>query len=474
MRKIRFCYALLLTLAWLLSISCKKSTTSTFIPSPTPSGVPATVVLHPDRPGSLIPPTFTGFSYEVGAVTDSNFLTPVNSVLIQLIHNLGKGYIRVGGNSSDRVVWTGAPRNSSTGRDSLTTTDVNRLASFIRATGWPVIFGLNMGVFDVNRAAAEVSYLNNQLGTSITYWQNGNEPDLFSRNGHRQTTYQYQDYQLQWEQYYRAVKAICPACVFAGPDVAYNTKWITNFATAEDHNTSLLDGHYYRTGPASDSTITYKTILTTDPKLPGYLDALNNNAKAHQLGYRISECNSVYSGGKKSVSDVFASALWALDFMWTAVEHNCQGVNFHGGQGGAYTPIAINNGIPEPRPEYYALLAFHSAATGNLIPADVNTSQLNVSVYACKDATTEYVTLINKDDQQTAAFTIQPGIKAQSAQVLPLTAPSLTATTGVTFAGAQPDATGNFTPGQGTTYAPTNGNFVVNIPAGSAAVVIIR
>ncbi|MEC5142445.1 hypothetical protein [Chitinophaga sp. 212800010-3] len=473
MQKSAFSYILLLPLLWLLSASCRKSTTSIIVPPPL-TGTPVNITLHPDQPGSAIPATFTGFSYETGAVTDSNFLTPSNSVLIRLIQNLGKGYLRIGGNSSDNLVWTGAPRNNNTGKDSLTTTDVNRLSAFINATGWPVIFGLNMGVFDINRAAAEVNYLNNQTGAHISYWQSGNEPDLFSRNGHRPATYQYGDYQLQWELYYKAVKTVCPSCAFAGPDVAYNTKWVANFSAAESQHISLLDGHYYRTGPASDSNITYKTILAADTKLPGYLDALNNSAKAHQLTYRISECNSVYSGGRKGVSDVFAAALWTLDFMWTAAGHNCQGVNFHGGQGGAYTPIAMTNGVPVARPEYYALLAFHSGAVGNLIPADVNTGQLNASVYACKDGGTEYVTLINKEEQQSIAITIQPGMKAQSAQVLPLSAPGLTSSSGVTFAGSQPDATGNFTPGPGTSYTPSNGNFVINIPAGSAAVVIIR
>lgn len=458
------------------STGCKKDSTGNrnTLPPQAINGTPVNVTLHPDQPGYPVPAMFTGFSYEIGAVLDSNFLSPSNTVLIQLIHNLGKGYLRVGGNSSDKLVWTGAIRTGSTGKDSLASSDIERLASFIHATGWPVIFGLNMGIFDAVRAQSEAVYVNQQFGAAMAYLQQGNEPDLYARNGHRDLTYLYQNYQQQWEQYYKVVHSACPSCTFAGPDVAYNTKWIAGFSAGEHSNIGLVTGHYYRTGPASDSSITYKTILLPDPKLPNYLDALDNSAKAYQLSYRISECNSVYSGGRKGVSDVFASALWTLDFMWTALQHHCQGVNFHGGQGGAYTPITNTNGAPVARPEYYALLAFHAGANGNLISADVNTGQLNASVYASKDGSAEYVTLINKEEQQTIAFTIHPGLKATTAQVLSLTAPSLTATDGVTFAGSQPDATGHFTAGNDVTYSSSNGNFIFNIPAGSAAVVIIR
>ncbi|AHF14814.1 hypothetical protein NIASO_05750 [Niabella soli DSM 19437] len=452
--------------------SCTKSSTP---PLPPPQGAPVTLVLHPDQPGDALPATFTGFSYETSALTDGNFLSPSNTVLIQLIRNLGRGFLRVGGNSSDNLVWTGGPRSAQTGKDSLTTSDIDHFAAFANAVGWPVIFGFNMGVFDPARVVSEGTYLNNSsLKNTIAYLQNGNEPDLFAGNGHRSATFQLPDYEKQWEQYYTAIKSNNLSFPFAGPDVAYNTKWTAGFSASESHNIGLLTAHYYRTGPASDTTITYKTILADDTRLPTYLDALNTDAKAVQLPYRIAECNSVYSGGRKGVSDVFASALWALDFMWTAAMHHCQGVNFHGGQGGAYTPIAMTNGIPIARPEYYALLAFHAAAMGRLIPGNVSGTRLNVNIFACADTGTEYVTIINKEEQQAIALTIQPGIKAQTAQALALTAPGLTATSGITFAGSQPDASGNFAPQKSPVYAPTNGNIVIAIPAGSAMVVIIK
>ena len=125
---------------------------------------------------------------------------------------------------------------------------------------------------------------------------------------------------------------------------------------------------------------------------------LNTASGQYGLPYRISECNSVYDGGKTGVSDVFASALWALDFMWTVAENNGQGINFHGGSSGAYSPIVLENGAPIPKPEYYAMLAFkYGSAGGTIIPATLGNTLYNCSAYAGKSGNLTYLTLINKD-----------------------------------------------------------------------------
>ena len=117
-------------------------------------------------------------------------------------------------------------------------------------------------------------------------------------------------------------KALRPNASFAGPDVdPFNNDWIKWFAANENKNIVLMDGHYYVTGPASDSSITYHNILTDNPKLNGYLSLLYSQSSKYNLPFRISECNSIWGGGKHDVSDTFASSLWALDFMWAVAEN---------------------------------------------------------------------------------------------------------------------------------------------------------
>lgn len=42
-----------------------------------------------------------------------------------MMKNLGNGVLRLGGNSSDKISWTGMPRIDYMRKDSLTTTDVD-------------------------------------------------------------------------------------------------------------------------------------------------------------------------------------------------------------------------------------------------------------------------------------------------------------------------------------------------------------
>jgi hypothetical protein len=115
-------------------------------------------------------------------------------------------------------------------------------------------------------------------------------------------------------------------------------------------------------------------------------------AARHGLGYRLEETNSAAGRGVHGVSDVAASATWALSAMFHAAcpqppgdsgaNADCHtgatGVNFHAaevrrffasGDGNAYyNPIAYDptaaGRAPRARPEYYALLLFSRFAQG--------------------------------------------------------------------------------------------------------------
>jgi hypothetical protein len=49
------------------------------------------------------------------------------------------------------------------------------------------------------------------------------------------------------------------------------------------------------------------------------------------LGFRMTEGNSCFGGGKPGVSDALASALWAMDYMLYVASKGYVGVNLHGG-----------------------------------------------------------------------------------------------------------------------------------------------
>jgi hypothetical protein len=451
------------------------------LPPPSGATVSITVNVNENERGYPISTVFEGLSYETGLFGENpDFLNENNAVLIQLLKNLGKGILRIGGNSSDEIQWTGASRSANTPTTgTLTTTDVDHLAAFSKAAGWPVIFGLNLGKYNVDTAASEASYVSKSLKNNLYVLQSGNEPDVYKYKT-RPSSYVFTDYQREWNDYFSAVKKIAPQTRFAGPDaVPFDPFWVNSFVISEHSNINLIDNHYYATGPASDPSITCQTILTSDPRLGNFLVQLNNIGIKYRLPYRISECNNVYGGGKPGVSDAFASALWALDFMWSVAESNGQGINFHGGPPHfAYSPITMNNGQVTAKPEYYAMLAFKYAVNNaKIIPATIVNPRAyyNCSSYACANADgSTSVTLINKDDSRNFVFTIKLDKTAQNIATYRLLAPSVISTSGVTFAGSGINADGSFAPSTIEEKTINSKTFVITVPAGSAAVVMVK
>jgi hypothetical protein len=437
-----------------------------------------TLNIHQYQSSNSIPPTFLGLSFETAILTrNPEYLNGNNSSLIQLIKNLGPGILRIGGDSSDQIAWTGKPRNDKSSADSLTTSDVDRLSAFSMATGWKVLYGLNMGSNDAAAAADEARYVHNVLGNNLYALQFGNEPDVYMKNSIRTAGYQIKDYVNDWDSYYSAVNVSIPGVALAGPDISNKGDWLSGFAFTRHDKIKMLDAHYYVTGPAWSPSITYYNLLYKDYYLSRYLGDIKASASAYGLPFRITECNSIYGGGKAGTSDVFASALWALDFMWIVAENGGQGVNFHDGQGLVYSPATMSNGALVIHPEYYAMLAFkYGNKGGKIVPIDFsdNQSQYNCSAYACLNADgTWSVTIINKDITD-IAFTLQLTKATASIEILRLTAPSVTAASGVEFAGSTVSSDGSFKPSNTEHLAANKDNCAVNVPAGSAAVVVVH
>lgn len=140
----------------IILVACRKEHGN---PGPVPPPIdPGTITVAVDQnhPGYPIYPAFEGLSFETQILTKNpEYLNTNNNVLIQLIKNLGPGILRIGGDTSDEIDWTGAPRDANTPANVLTTSDIDRLAAFSRVSGWPVLFGLNLGSNHVGASVNE-------------------------------------------------------------------------------------------------------------------------------------------------------------------------------------------------------------------------------------------------------------------------------------------------------------------------------
>ena len=424
------------------------------------------------HPGIKISDDFTGLSFETRAVVKDTSFTASNTVLINLIKLLGNGILRIGGNSVENSVFTFNKRNKSTGQDSITTDDIDRVFSFAEKTGWKVIFGLNLGKFDPKLAALEAQYAW-KYKSQIHSFEIGNEPNHFIQHETRDSSWGYSNFKTEFETYAKTIKNLVPDAHFSGPTTASNyIPWFVDFAKEESQNVCLLTHHHYPMSPAKGSVpqMLSKKLMRT---ISGLFKNLVSISADQNKKFRLAECNSVYNGGLSGVSNSFASALWGADFMFTLAQSGAVGINFHTGATNAYTPISFSKRVYTAKPLYYGMMLFGLGSKGNFLPVKVSDTLANISCYAVKDSLREITfTLINKDTLQSYNINITlSGISNFSTcSILRLTAPSVYSTSAVTLGGDSVKYDGTWIPKNNEQVSTdVKGNFIVTVDAGSAA-----
>src|SRR5579859_4593165 len=112
---------------------------------------------------------FIGFGYETSAVAQSSFFSGANLTMIRLYKNLSPhGLIRIGGIISDHTRYI--PDGASAARTQTEVTVINEqnlidLGDFARATGWKVMWGLNLGTGSRTEAVQEALAVKAALGS---------------------------------------------------------------------------------------------------------------------------------------------------------------------------------------------------------------------------------------------------------------------------------------------------------------------
>ncbi len=423
-----------------------------------------TLAVSTDSVRFTIPDNFMGLSYGPDAIGDTTQLSPTDNAMLLLLRQIGPGVLRFGGNSMDNK-----------GIIPFDSLKYRRALDFVSAIGWKTMMGLPLGTFDTTGAKSIVSFISSYGKKNLISYEIGNEPDLYSRNGLRATTYAVTDYEKEFSQYYAAVRKIVPDAPFSGPTTA-TAPWVVPFAAAAASQIMLLTQHHYVEGPAGDPSVTIAKLLSPSSKqaIVSKMNTMYAAAAAAGVPARLSECNSVYSGGQKGVSDVFAAALWTADFMFSIANAGIVGVNFHGGGTGPYTPIADSAGTLKPRPEYYGMLFFKYASSGKIVKSKLNDTTVNVGAYVVKSSGDSVkVSLINKDSVNAYTITVQ-GISSQNPGTLVrLQAASLHSTSGITLGGDSIGIAKAWSPSASETVARSANQYVVSLPKASAAVLTV-
>jgi hypothetical protein len=437
------------------------------------------VTVRADRPLGMIAPDFMGLGYEISSVSRPGLMSPANKVYVQLLRTLGpRGVIRIGGNTADYANYSKSAAAVSSARGTIVNDAVlEDLGGFLQATGWKLIWALDLGKGTEADAIAEARIVSSIAGERLLAFEIGNEPDLFARAKHRNPGYGYADWLAEYRRYKAALRREFPRIPFAGPDAAVTTDWVTRFAADEGKDSVILTHHYYREGQNPSSSI--EKLLGVDPKLQPQLTALKAASQACGVPYRICEVNSFSGGGRPGVSDTMAGALWALDYMFTLAANGCSGVNMETGVNhldfiSSYSPIGDDeHGHYSAKPEYYGMLAFSLAAKGQLLAIENDANSPEVKAYATRPGNGAIaLTLINKGDT-TPVLSVNLGehVKAKQASVIRLSGPAIDAKTGITLGGAEVTPEGTWTAAKSESAHVRNGQLSITLHPFSAAIV---
>ncbi len=440
-------------------------------PQPTPSG-PQTIASVSVAATELgtIGAGFAGLSYEKNSMALPRF-EPGNTDLIGLFRRLGPSLLRIGGNSVDTTQWAASGAGRTSGQ--VAPSDIDALSGFLQATGWTVLYGVNLATSTPAAAAAEVAYAAQSLGEGLYAIEIGNEPDLYG--GKYFSSWSVGDFEQRWGLFRSAILQAAPGVRVTGPATAGNiSTWTVPFG---EHVGSgeivLLTQHYYR-GNGQSASSTAAELVSPDPHLIVDLATLAAGAGKIGVPFRIAETNSFYNGGANGVSDSYASSLWVIDHLFNIAQGGGVGANLHGGgDGDGYTPIADSDGmVVEARPEYYGLLLFTLAGQGSVLQTTVAAGALDVSGYAIRTQGGGLsVVEVKKNSTQILKLSVDTGLTINTAALQVLTGPALDDTSGVAIQGAAVAADGSFAPAAPYTASIAGGVVSCYVPALSAVLI---
>ena len=455
-----------------------------------------TIAIDQTRGAGIIEPDYMGLGYEISSVAIPGLLSAKNTPYVQLVRNLGRnqfmdrrGVIRIGGNTSDYATYAANGTAVSSPKGTVVTeANLIELRGFLDELRWNLIWGLNLGGDHLDNAVEEALAVARILGDRLIAFEIGNEPDLFGRAGHRPADYNYDAWLKDYRRYKAAIRAVLPNARFAGPDLAGAADWMSRFAKDEGKDIALLTAHHYITGQANPAA-TIETMLAEEKKYQGALASFADTMKANRILWRMCETASFSGGGKDGASNTFASALWALDYLFVLASYGCSGVNMqtgvnHLGKISYYTPISDDlNGHYGAAPEYYGLLAFAQLPAGGMSPVTVGANGINLTAWSVADISKgeRALAIINKDATQDADVSIagidmvgpdiKPNVRMARGHAMRLTGPALNAKDGVKLGGASVASDGSWS---GAKYEPVkvaDGKASLHVPAASAALV---
>ena len=461
------------------------------------SPVDGQVTLARGRVSTRVPGSFLGVSTEYWTVPIWAGHMRLLRRVLALLSADGPVRLRIGGDSADRVIW--APRRElPEWVFELTPSWLAQTSRIVRTAHVKLILDLNLVTATPAAAARWARSAVNRLPTgSITAFEVGNEPDIYSRRAWLRITagpgvpalpqrITAASYARSFLLYSRALSAAAPGVPLLAPALAEpqrNFGWVTTLLRAPHPDLAGITAHRYPYSacarPGSPTFPTIARILSEQATVSMGRTALTVEriSDRARLPLWLTEINSVTCGGTRGVSDTFATALWAPDALMELVRAGVEAASVHVRADAINMAFSLTDRGLVAHPLFYGMLLFERALGPGAIMVPVHLSapaSRHLKAWAIRiDGGVMHVLLLDKGDRP-ARVRLRLAL-AGSASVQRLLAPTISSTAQVSLAGQHLTPAGTWAGRQRVqTVSPASGGYVIALPRYSAALVTAR
>nr|AQW38601.1 beta-glucuronidase [Talaromyces pinophilus] len=310
------------------------------------------------------------------------------------------------------------------------------------------------------------------LGESLYGFEIGNEVNSWPGGSRRPANWTLQNYVDQWNQYATAISQnltgkdsmqLFQGCAFIAPrDVSDNiTIWNVEHAemdgmhsnkakTVADHDYMGANCHYTGAGPTIETSLFNRTNMLSRI---WYHDYLGNATADSGIEYVLGETNSISCQGAFNISDVMASAVWAVDYVLYLSSLKVSRVHFHMGTRYRYSPwqpIYYNDTEAHVKPIYYGNMFNAAVFAGGDKQTEVLVNETNFGAYTVyHKGRPESIVAVNLNMWNSTMDAVHRPYTAlllprtwNGARVSRLTNPGVDTADNITFAGQYVDGKG--------------------------------
>jgi hypothetical protein len=330
-----------------------------------------------------VPRSFLGFSTEYWTLPVDERRVALYDRVISLLHVRGDGrfVLRIGGVSSDHVLWGRPWHRPSSWAYALTSRWMTNTARVVRRGRLRVILDLNLVTATPALDASLVRVAEARFPRgSIIAFEIGNEPDVYNRQvwsfrlgddrypiGRLPRAITAGTYANSLAADRLALAAVAPRTAMQGPALANprrNRSWIDALLAGSHPRVDAISVHEYPyTACVRHTAADYPTIpgLLSDHATTAMAAAVSPAISlAHRvaLPVRVSEFNSVTCGGVPGISNSFATALWAPSALFTLIRAGASAADLHVRAFSANAPFGFSRRGLVPHPLLYGLMLF--------------------------------------------------------------------------------------------------------------------